>query len=79
MNNLCVISNVKGQNGSGKCELPVSLKPGDTRVMRFILIDPILPWGYKFSYSYKCLEVIKSEEHLKSLVRTKGALKVVNY
>lgn len=79
LNNLRIVSSLKGQGGTGHCELNVSLKPGENRILRFILIDPMFAWGYSYSYSYSCSEMIESEEALASMVKEKGVLKIVNY
>ena len=79
LTNLTVISSLKGQNGSGVCDMNVDLKPGESRILRFVLIDPTVAWGYKYSYSYKCMEILRGEDHLVELVKNQGELKVFNY
>lgn len=59
--------------------MSVALKPGETRILRFILIDPIMPWGYSYSYNYACSENIPNDEVLIKLVKEKGTIKIVNY
>ena len=79
MTNLTMISSLKGQSGSGKCDITIDLKPGESRILRFVLSDSTAAWGYKYGYSYKCLEILKGEEHLVDLVKAYGELKVFNY
>jgi len=55
------------------------LKPGESRILRFVLIDPTAAWGYKYSYSYKCMEILRGEDHLMELVKNQGELKVFSY
>lgn len=59
--------------------MSISLKPGETRILRFILIDPILSWGYSYGYNYACSENVPNEESMVKIVKDKGTLKVVNY
>lgn len=73
--NLCIVSTLK----SGEKHLNVTLKPGETRILRFILVDPTLAWGYSYTFSYKVSETVASEEELVSIVKAKGELKVVTY
>jgi hypothetical protein len=79
LSNLCIVSSLKGQGGTGNCELQVSLRPGETRILRLILIDPMMAWGYSYGYSYACSEIIASEEELIKTVKEKGTIKEVNY
>jgi hypothetical protein len=79
LTNLCIVSTIKGQGSSDKSELLVALKPGETRIIRFLLIDPMLAWGYSYTFSYKVTETIASEDELVSIVKAKGELKPVTY
>lgn len=38
---------------SYKKELQVELRPGQKQVIRFMMLDPRQPWGYKYGYNYK--------------------------
>lgn len=82
LSNLEVVSSTSERGNpqnQGECEVKVALRPQESRILRFLLVDPILPWGYKYSYSYKCEELIGSQEELVAIVKAKGALKIIHY
>ena len=56
-------------------DLSVDLKPGQKHISRFYLLDPLLPWGYKYSYTYRVCELYKNEAELEALIRSKGEVK----
>jgi len=57
----------------------VALRPGDTLVKKLIMIDPAQAWGYKFSYTFKCLEEVASEAEVLNIVRRQGQVKRFKY
>lgn len=43
------------------------------------MVDPTNAWGYKYSYSFKCNEVINDESELIKKVKAKGSKKQIVY
>jgi hypothetical protein len=58
----------------------IRLEPDENCVKKIDLIDPTLPWGYKFTYNYKCLDKLFSDKNtdpqiIIDLVKEHGQLK----
>jgi len=57
----------------------VDLRPGQKQYLRFMLLDPRLPWGYKYGYTYKVSELVRSEADLEHIIRSRGEVKGFTY
>ncbi len=55
--------------------MQIKLRPGEKQIKKMVIIDPIQAWGYKFKYSFKCSEVIESDDALIDLIKGSGNMK----
>ena len=55
------------------------MQPGERKIKKLLMIDPVAAWGYKFSYSFKCLEQLDSDVDLVRMVKQYGTVKKFTY
>lgn len=49
-----------GDAGKSEAVWSIHLAPGEKRVKKLVMVDPSQAWGYKYSYSFKCLEELNT-------------------
>jgi hypothetical protein len=53
------LNNLKfSDGGEDETTWAIKLEPGTQLVKKLDMVDPTQAWGYKYSYSFKCNEVI---------------------
>eukprot|EP00347_Sterkiella_histriomuscorum_P016829 403351694 len=57
----------------------VVLQPGETKIKKLLMVDPTQAWGYKFGYSFKCLEQLANDTDLVRLIKQHGQVKKFQY
>ena len=67
------------EESPGEVDWKIVLKPGENCFRHLVYKDGASSWGYKYSYSYKCIESLDSLDDLKALIRQKGKKSQVSY
>jgi len=66
------LKNMKILESPSENEWKIVLKPGEKTFRHLEYVDGAAAWGYRYSYSYKCIETLTTEEELREMIKKKG-------